>query len=129
MNKNTITRAQAVENALIFCNYANVTALTIDWVETANVLSKMHEQLMKPRKATISKARLANEGLARKIAKVLPAEGLTSKQIVGLGFPEVMTTQKAVAVMRVAEELGLAERVKDGKTITFKPAESEGEED
>lgn len=131
MSKNTITRAQAVENALIFCNYANVTALTIeghediDWVETANVLAKMHEQLMKPRKATISKARLANELLARKIAEIMPAEGLTSKQIVGLGFPEVATTQKAVAVMRVAEELGLAERVKDKKTISFKPVAAE----
>ena len=135
MSKNTITRAQAIENALIFCSYANITALTIEgyeninWVETANVLAKMHEQLVKPRKATVSKARIANESLARKIAKVLPAEGLTSKQIVGLGFLEVATTQKAVAVMRVAEELGLVERVKDKKNITFKPAESEGEED
>lgn len=131
MSKNTITRAQAIENALIFCNYANVTALTIeghegiDWVETANVLAKMHEQLVKPRKATVSKARLANESLARKIAKVLPADGLTSKGIVGLGFPEVTTTQKAVAVMRVAEELELVERVKDGKTITFKAVTTE----
>lgn len=131
MSKNIITRAQAIENALIFCNYANVTALTIegheniDWVETANVLAKMHEQLVKPRKATVSKARLANESLARKIAKMLPADGLTSKGITELGLPEVMTTQKAVAVMRVAEELELVERVKDGKTITFKAVATE----
>lgn len=127
MSKSTITRKQALENALIFCNYANVTALTIegnegiDWVETANVLAKMHEQVAKPRAKAVSKARLANEGLAVKIVKQLPAEGLSSKGIVELGVPEVATTQKAVAVMRVAEEVGLVERVKDKKTITYKP--------
>jgi len=127
MSKSTITRKQALENALIFCNYANVTALTIegnegiDWVETANVLAKMHEQVAKPRAKAVSKARLLNEGLAVKVAKQLPAEGLSSKGIVELGIPEVATTQKAVAVMRVAEEVGLVERVKDKKTITYKP--------
>lgn len=112
MSKNTTTRAQAIAIAIERTN---------DLPEVNEVLKKMHEQLVKPRKAVVSKARLLNEGLAVKIAKKLPAEGLTSKGIVGLGFPEVATTQKAVAVMRVAEELGLVERVKDKKNITFKP--------
>lgn len=131
MSKNTtITRAQAIENAIRACQSVNEGAeFRTYWDDTIEVLVKMHEQLTKPRKATVSKARIANESLARKIAKVLPAEGLTSKGIVELGFPEVTTTQKAVAVMRVAEELELVERLKDGKTITFKPIASEGEED
>lgn len=129
MTKSTITRKQALENALIFCNYANVTALTIegnegiDWVETANVLAKMHEQVSKPRAKAVSKARLMNENLAAEVAKALPAEGLTSKQIVELGNPAITTTQKAAAVMRVAEELGLARKVKDGKKISYVPAD------
>lgn len=131
MSKNTtITRAQAIENAIRACQSVNEGAeFRTYWDDTIEVLVKMHEQLVKPRKATVSKARIANESLARKIAKVLPAEGLTSKGIVELGFPEVTTTQKAVAVMRVAEELELVERLKDGKTITFKPIASEGEEE
>lgn len=113
MSKNTtITRANAIAIAIERTN---------DLPEVNEVLKKMHEQLVKPRKAVVSKARLLNEGLAVKIAKQLPTEGLSSKGIVGLGIPEVATTQKAVAVMRVAEELGLVERVKDKKTITFKP--------
>lgn len=119
-NVKTTTRAQAIAIAI---------ERTTDLPEVNEVLRKMHEQLTKPRNATVSKARIANESLAHKIAKVLPAEGLTSKGIVELGFPEVTTTQKAVAVMRVAEELELVERLKDGKTITFKPIASEGEEE
>lgn len=127
MTKSTITRKQALENALVFCNYANVTALTIegyegiDWVETANVLAKMHEQVSKPRAKAVSKARINNEALAGAIAMLLPADGLTSKQIVELGNPEITTTQKAAAVMRVAEELGYAHKVKNGKKISYVP--------
>lgn len=132
-NVKTITRAQAIENAIQACKFINNETAEwesdLDWHDVVAVLERMHEQLVKPRKATVSKARIANESLARKIAKVLPADGLTSKGITELGLPEVTTTQKAVAVMRVAEELGLVERVKDGKTITFKPTTSEGEED
>lgn len=111
-NVKTITRAQAIAIAIERTN---------DLPEVNEVLKKMHAQLVKPRKAVVSKARLANENLARKVVKMLPAEGLGSKGIVGLGIPEIMTTQKAAAVMRVAEDMGLAEKVKDGKAITYKP--------
>lgn len=127
MSKNTITRAQAIEFGISGVEYArSLWEQDADWSpeksdEIIAVLTKMHEQLVKPRKAVVSKARVLNESLALKITKKLPAEGLTSKGIIGLGFPEVTTTQKAVAVMRVAEEIGLVERIKEGKTITFKP--------
>lgn len=120
-----MTRKQALVNALIFCDYANCEAIQIDghedinWGETSAVLAKMLEQISKPRKAVVSKARKMNENLAAKVCEHIPAEGLTSKEIVALGFPEITTTQKAAAVMRVAEELGLASKVKEGKNIRY----------
>ena len=127
MSKNTITRAQAIEYAINGVEHArNLWETDGDWSpeksdEIIAVLKKMHEQLVKPRAKAVSKARIANEGLAKKLAKMLPAEGLGSKGIVGLGLPEVATTQKAAAVMRVAEELGLVQKVVDKKNITYKP--------
>ncbi len=119
MSKNTITRAQAIESALTLVKES--AEFDEKWNEVAEVLQKMHDQLVKPRAKAVSKARLANEGLAKKLAKQLAPEGNTSKEIVGFGLPEVATTQKAAAVMRVAEELGLAEKVKEGKRIAYKP--------
>lgn len=118
-NVKTITRAQAIESALALVKES--AAFDDSWNEVAEVLQKMHDQLVKPRAKAVSKARLLNESLALKVKNLLPEDGLTSKGIVGLGIPEIATTQKAVAVMRVAEEIGIVERVKDGKTITYKP--------
>ena len=130
-----MTRKQALVNALIFCDYANCEAIQIDrhedinWGETSAVLAKMLEQISKPRQAVVSKARKMNENLAAEVAKALPAKGLTSKQIVELGNPAITTTQKAAAVMRVAEELGYAYKVKDGKKISYVPyVPAEGED-
>lgn len=122
-NVKTITRAQAIESALTLVKES--AEFDDKWNEVADVLQKMHAQLVKPRAKAVSKARLANENLARKLAKMLPAEGLGSKAIVGLGLPEVATTQKAAAVMRVAEELGLVKKVVEKKVITYKPVEEQ----
>jgi len=120
-NVKTITRAQAIESALTLVKES--AEFDDKWNEVAEVLQKMHTQLVKPRAKAVSKARLANENLARKLAKMLPAEGIGSKGIVGFGVPEVATTQKAAAVMRVAEEMGLVVKVVDKKSVTYKPAE------
>lgn len=112
MTKSNVTRKAALEFAIANLPESEYTA----------VLANMLEQISKPHKAVVSKARKMNENLASKVCKNLPADGLTSKDIVALGFPEITTTQKAVAVMRVAEELGLATRVKDGKKISYIPA-------
>lgn len=134
MTKSTYTRKQALSIAITAVNYLNTEAITIggltgnDYLEVADVLAHMLEQVSKPRAKAVSKARKMNENLAAEVAKALPAEGLTSKQIVELGNPAITTTQKAAAVMRVAEELGYAHKVKDGKKISYVPAEdSEGE--
>lgn len=134
MAKSTITRKSALSAAIIAFDFLNMESIRpegmpdVDYMEVKEVLGNMLAQVSKPRAKAVSKARLMNENLAREIAEVLPAEGLTSKQIVELGNPAITTTQKAAAVMRVAEELGLTVKVKDGKKISYKPAENDGED-
>lgn len=127
MTKSNVTRKQALSIAITAVNYLNTEAITIggltgnDYLEVADVLAHMLEQVSKPRAKAVSKARKANEYLASAIVKQMPVDGLTSKEIVAIGLPDVTTTQKAAAVMRVAEELGLVVKVKDGKKISYKP--------
>ena len=130
MTKSNVTRKSALSAAIIALDYLNFEGIQIegiaeDYGDIKETLGKMLEQVSKPRAKAVSKARKMNENLAAEVAKALPAEGLTSKQIVELGNPAITTTQKAAAVMRVAEELGLAHKVKDGKKISYVPAEGE----
>ena len=111
--KNTMTRAQALQFAID----------NIDNDEVKDVLGKMLAQVTKPRKAAVSKARLANEGLAKKVAELVADNhntAVTTKDVVNLGIPEIATTQKAAAVLRVACELGYFEKVVDGKKVGYK---------
>lgn len=104
-----VTRKQALEFAIAH----------LDNAEVNEVLSKMLESISKPRKAVTSKARIANENLARKVAENTPTE-VTTKDVVNLGIPEIATTQKASAVLRVACELGLFEKATEGKKVAYK---------
>ena len=134
MTKSNVTRKSALSAAIIAFDFLNMESIRpegmpdVDYMEVKEVLGNMLAQVSKPRAKAVSKARLMNENLAHEVAKALPAEGLTSKQIVELGNPAITTTQKAAAVMRVAEELGLAVKVKDGKKISYKPADADGED-
>lgn len=107
-----ITRKQALVKAI---NYSKGCG---DYA-TAEILEKMLDQLSKPRKATVSKARLMNENLARALAEKANGE-ITTKDAVAFGIPEIGTTQKAAAVLRVATELGLFEKVAEGKKVAYK---------
>ena len=131
MTKSTYTRKQALSIAITAVNYLNTEAITIggltgdDYLAVADVLANMLAQISKPRAKAVSKARKMNENIAREVTKAMAENGtssLTSKEIVALGMPDVTTTQKAAAVMRVAEELGLAHKVKDGKKISYQLA-------
>ena len=127
MSKNTITRAQAIEYAINGVEHArNLWETDGDWSpeksdEIIAVLKKMHEQLVKPRAKAVSKARIANEGLAKKLhaAVIANGDGMSTKDFVALGMPEITTTQKAAAVARVACELGLLTKCVNGKAITY----------
>lgn len=122
-----MTRKQALVNALIFCDYATCEAIQIDgheginWGETSAVLDKMLEQISKPRKAAVSKARKINEGLVDKVYD-LANDVVTTKDVVALGIAEIATTQKAAAVLKLAVELGKFEKVVEGKAVTYKKA-------
>ena len=134
MTKSNVTRKSALSAAIIAFDYLNFEGIKIegvaeDYSDIKETLSNMLAQVSKPRAKAVSKARKMNENLAAEVAKALPAEGLTSKQIVELGNPAITTTQKAAAVMRVAEELGYAHKVKDGKKISYVPyIPAEGED-
>lgn len=124
MAKSTMTRKQAIELAIHVLSTTREDWDAAPLEDAVEVLTKMYEQLSKPHAKAVSKARKLNESLAAEIAHHIPAEGMTSKDIVNLGNPAVTTTQKAVAVMRVAEELGLVTRVKDGKKISYKSTDN-----
>ena len=127
MTKSNVTRKSALSAAIIAFDFLNMESIRpdgmpdVDYAEVKETLAKMLEQVSKPRAKAVSKARKANEYLASVIVKQMPVDGLTSKEIVAIGLPDVATTQKAAAVMRVAEELGLVAKVKDGKKISYKP--------
>lgn len=111
--KKNITRAQALQFAID----------NIDNDEVKDVLGKMLAQVTKPRKAAVSKARKANENLAKKVAELIADNhdtAITTKDVVALGIPEIATTQKAAAVLRVACELEKFEKVVDGKKVGYK---------
>lgn len=118
-----ITRKQALQIAYVALDYMNCEALRpetfkdVDYIEAMEVIGKMIDQLSKPRVKTISKARKVNEGLAKKVYD-LAGDVVTSKDVVNMGLPEILTTQKAIAVLRVGCELGLFVKG-DGKKVAY----------
>ena len=90
--------------------------------EVTEVLGKMLESISKPRAKQVSKARKLNESLAEKVAECFPFDGglQTTKDVVEMGFPEITTTQKAAAVLRVACEMGWVEKITNGKKVAYR---------
>lgn len=118
--KKNITRKQALQFAINIIHHAVESGITeSDGVAETEVLESMLNQLNKPRKTTVTKARLMNENLARALAEKADGE-ITTKDAVAFGIPEISTTQKAAAVLRVATELGLFEKVTEGKRVAYK---------
>ena len=80
---------------------------------------KMLQSISKPRAKQVSKARIGNENLAHKLWDA--SEGaITTKDATEKGIPEIMTTQKAAAVLRVGVELGFFEKVSEGKKVSYR---------
>lgn len=109
---NTITRKDALTVAIALAKDAGNT-------EVAKTLENMLAQISKPRAKAVSKARKANEYLANKVWE-LGGDEVTTKDVVALGMPDITTTQKAAAVLRVACELGKFEKVTDKKKVIYK---------
>ena len=133
MAKSTITRKSALSAAIIAFDYLNFEGIQIkgiaeDYSDIKETLGKMLEQVSKPRAKAVSKARKMNENLAERVMECFPFDGglQTTKDVVAMGFAEIATTQKAAAVLRVACEMGLAEKVTEGKKIAYRAASAEG---
>ena len=132
MTKSNVTRKSALSAAIIAFDFLNMEAIRpegmpdVDYMEVKETLAHMLEQVSKPRAKAVSKARKMNENLAERVCECFPIDGstVTTKDIVNMGFPEIATTQKAAAVLRVACELGLASKVVDGKKISYKHADN-----
>ena len=96
-----------------------------EMTEAREVLRKMAEQLAKPRKKAEgpSKARRDNERLAAEMVEAIEAHGdrVTPKWVTE-HVKGIMTPQKAVAVARVAEELGAIVKEKECKATYYKLA-------
>ena len=82
----------------------------------------MLDSISKPRKAVESKARKMNENLAKWLRDNAPEGELTTKDVVNLGNPEILTTQKASAVLRVAVEMGFFTKATEGKKVCYRKA-------
>lgn len=124
----SITRKSALSAAIIALDYLNfegIYDLGIDdnYNDIKETLSKMLEQISKPRAKAISKARKGNEALAQWVYDHA-ADVVTTKDIVAMGKPEIATTQKAAAVLRVACEMGLFTKG-DGKKVAYAKVYSE----
>lgn len=116
-SKNTITNAQALEQAIALATEAGRD-------ELAAKLTKMHEVATKPRKRTKteSKASLQLTAQAKELAGILPAEPITTKWIME-HVPYALTVQKATGIANRAIALGLLVKgdVVNGK-VTYKAA-------
>jgi len=133
MTKSNVTRKSALSAAIIALDYLNFEGLQIQGIDDSysdikETLGNMLTQISKPRAKAVTKARKANENLAERVMECFPFDGglQTTKDVVAMGFAEITTTQKAAAVLRVACEMGLAEKVAEGKKIAYRAVSAKG---
>lgn len=125
MAEKKMTRKEALELAIRLVNHVATEDDAANWSEVAEVLTKMHEQVSKPRKKSDapSKTRLINENLATKcVAAMEGHEKATSKWLVE-HVNGLLTPQKTTAVMKIAIDDGRVVRTKEGKTVYYSLAE------
>lgn len=100
----------------------NIALETVENTEAREILRKMIEQLSKPRKKAEgpSKTRRDNERLAHEMAAAIAEHGekVTPKWVTE-HVRGILTPQKAVAVAKVAEELELITKSKEGKVTYY----------
>lgn len=127
--KLNLTRAQALEIAGTLLTAANMENYRPEGLENADyttaiaVISRMSAQLTKPRKAVESKVHVQNRNLAKWVYQNVKDDNFSSKDIVNLGNPTILTTQKATAVLRVGVEQGYFTLI-SGKRVAY--AKKEG---
>lgn len=116
MAEKKMTRAEALAYAIAH----------VDNAEVVEVLTKMHEQVTKPRKKSDAptKTQILNRGLAEKCYEAIAAKGeaVSSKWLIE-HVNGLLTPQKTTAVMRILIEDGRIIRNKEGKNISYSIAE------
>jgi hypothetical protein len=130
MAEKKMTRKEALENAIaITKDYLNsdMWDFSAEQVEeTIEVLTKMHEQLTKPRKRSDAptKTQIMNANLAEKCFEAISEKGepVTTKWITE-HVAGIMTPQKCTAVMKLLVADGRVTKAKDGKAVTYEIAE------
>lgn len=112
MAEKKMTRKEALEIAIA----------AVENEEATEVLSKMLEQVSKPRKRAEgpSKARRENERLLADVISAIEDKGepVTSKWITE-HVRGLLTPQKVTAVAKIGIENGSLVRNKEGKTVTY----------
>ena len=134
MATTTITRVVALETAAAFIR-ANSDAwdtfgadYTIEDVVKSleTQASKMRASAAKKR-STPTKEQIINQNLAATIADAMPADKWVSSKWVANNIQGVMSTQKAVAIMRILTANGYAKRALLKGRPVYAVAELEGE--
>ena len=118
MAQNKVTRANATTEIVEFAK-----ANGYDNAEVLEVMDKIVASFnRKPAEKQVSKARIKNENVVEKLWKLAQnVDSFTWKWAVeNLNDPEVQTSQKIVAIMRLGIELGKFEKIKDGKNTLYK---------
>jgi hypothetical protein len=113
--KNTITRAEALAYAIECC----------DNPEVAEVLTKMHATITKPRakQEGPTKTQRENLKLAQDMRAAIEQHGApVNSKWVTEHVRGIITSQKVTAVAKVAIANGWIVKEKDGKTVTYNVA-------
>lgn len=134
MATTTITRVIALETAAAFMR-ANADA----WdafgadVKLEDVVTSLEGQASKMRtsaakkRSTPTKEQIINQNLASDVADAMPTDKWVSSKWVANNIPAIMSTQKAVAIMRILTANGFATRALLKGRPVYAVAELEGE--
>ena len=133
-NNNKITRVDAIETAAAFIRaYEDAWADFGASVDMADVVKSLETQAAKMRtsaakkRSTPTKEQIINQNLAATITDAMPTDKWVSSKWVANNVAGVMSTQKAVALMRILTANGYAKRALLKGRPVYAVAELEGE--
>ena len=122
--KLAVTRAEALEAAIALVKQVATEDDAHNWSEIAEVLTKMHASITKPREKSNEPSRAAKENirLANEVLKVMPADEPVLTSWIMEHVNGIMTSQKCTKVMAVLISAGKVEKVEKvkGRYIGYK---------
>lgn len=134
MATTTITRVVAIETAAAFLRaHADAWDAFGADVKLEDVVRSLEGQASKMRasaakkRSTPTKEQLINQNLAGDVADAMPSDKWVSSKWVANNVPAIMSTQKAVAIMRILTANGYAKRALIKGRPVYAVAELEGE--